>query len=216
MIVDDHEEIREVIQVLLSNEGYQIIEAQNGKEALELLDETIDLIILGMLIEKPQSAYDLQKDIEYHHFDRWSKISIPSIYKKVIQLEEKGFLTSEVSNSGKLSNKAIYSITETGKDYFQRLMTDLSETTPTILLDMNILIANITKLSKNKSIELLSNLKKGLSDALLSAREWEKEFSDIPFNGRAIISQQVEVYNLLLEWLNNFEYQYVVQKNGND
>ena len=28
MIVDDHEEIREVIQVLLSNEGYQIIEAQ--------------------------------------------------------------------------------------------------------------------------------------------------------------------------------------------
>lgn len=84
------------------------------------------------------------------------------------------------------------------------------------MLDMNILIANITKLSKDKSIALLSNLKKGLSDALLSAREWEKEFSDIPFNGRAIISQQVEVYNLLLEWLNNFEYQYVVQKNGND
>ena len=50
MIVDDHEEIREVIQVLLSNEGYQIIEAQNGKEALELLDETIDLIILDVLI----------------------------------------------------------------------------------------------------------------------------------------------------------------------
>ena len=122
--------------------------------------QTIDLIILGMLIEKPQSAYDLQKDIEYHHFDRWSKISIPSIYKKVIQLEEKGFLTSEVSNSGKLSNKTIYSITETGKDYFQRLMTDLSETSPTIMLDMNILIANITKLSKDKSIALLSNLKK--------------------------------------------------------
>ena len=50
MIVDDHEEIREVIQVLLSNEGYQIIEAQNGKEALELLDETIDLIILDVVM----------------------------------------------------------------------------------------------------------------------------------------------------------------------
>lgn len=50
MIVDDHEEIREVIQVLLSNEGYQIIEAQNGKEALELLDETIDLIILDVMM----------------------------------------------------------------------------------------------------------------------------------------------------------------------
>ena len=46
MIVDDHEEIREVIQVLLSNEGYQIIEAQNGKEALLVLEkESFDLII---------------------------------------------------------------------------------------------------------------------------------------------------------------------------
>lgn len=46
MVVDDHDDIREVIHVLLTNEGYQIIEAKNGKEALELLDDSIDLIIL--------------------------------------------------------------------------------------------------------------------------------------------------------------------------
>ena len=51
MIVDDHEEIREVIHVLLTNEGYQIIEAKNGKEALELLNDEIDLIV------KPQTEY---------------------------------------------------------------------------------------------------------------------------------------------------------------
>ena len=43
MVVDDHDDIREVIHVLLTNEGYQIIEAKNGKEALELLDDSIDL-----------------------------------------------------------------------------------------------------------------------------------------------------------------------------
>ena len=32
MIVDDHEEIREVVHVLLTNEGYQIIEAKDGKD----------------------------------------------------------------------------------------------------------------------------------------------------------------------------------------
>ena len=57
MIVDDHEEIREVIQVLLSNEGYQIIEAQNGKEALELLDETIDLIILDVMMPEMNACW---------------------------------------------------------------------------------------------------------------------------------------------------------------
>ena len=50
MVVDDHDDIREVIHVLLTNEGYQIIEAKNGKEALELLDDSIDLIILDVMM----------------------------------------------------------------------------------------------------------------------------------------------------------------------
>ena len=50
MIVDDHEDIREVVHVLLTNEGYQIIEAKDGKEALELLDDEIDLVILDVMM----------------------------------------------------------------------------------------------------------------------------------------------------------------------
>ena len=50
MVVDDRDDIREVIHVLLTNEGYQIIEAKNGKEALELLDDSIDLIILDVMM----------------------------------------------------------------------------------------------------------------------------------------------------------------------
>ena len=52
MIVDDHEDIREVVHVLLTNEGYQIIEAKDGKEALELLDDEIALIILDVRSEE--------------------------------------------------------------------------------------------------------------------------------------------------------------------
>lgn len=173
--------------------------------------QTIDLIILGMLIEKPQSAYDIQKDIEHHNLDRWSKISIPSIYKKVIQLEQKGYLNSEVINSGRLNNKAVYSITENGKNYFQTLMTDLSTTNPLVIFDFNIVIANITKLSLQQGQEILSNLKTAVSNALSSTEKWEKEFSDMPFNGKAIIEQQISVYRLLLDWLNKFEEQYFTQ-----
>ena len=48
------------------------------------------------MLEKPQSAYDIQKDVEYHHLSRWTKISVPSIYRKVLQLSEKGYLKSNV------------------------------------------------------------------------------------------------------------------------
>ena len=54
---------------------------------------TIDLIVLGMLKKEPLSAYDLQKLVEYRNISKWVKISTPSIYKKVIQLEEKGYIS---------------------------------------------------------------------------------------------------------------------------
>ena len=49
-VVDDDKDIREVIQVLLSSEGYEVIEASNGKEALELVDDDTDLIILDVMM----------------------------------------------------------------------------------------------------------------------------------------------------------------------
>lgn len=50
MVVDDDQDIREVIQVLLSSEGYNVIEASNGKEALELVNDDTDLIILDVMM----------------------------------------------------------------------------------------------------------------------------------------------------------------------
>lgn len=58
MVVDDNPEIREVVHVLLGSEGYQIIEAKNGKEALEKINETIDLIILDVMMPE-MNGYQL-------------------------------------------------------------------------------------------------------------------------------------------------------------
>ena len=64
MIVDDHEDIREVVHVLLTNEGYQIIEAKDGKEALELLDDEIDLIILDAIVKALLRRYHVYQGKE--------------------------------------------------------------------------------------------------------------------------------------------------------
>ena len=57
----------------------------------------IDLVVLGMIKKQPLSAYDIQKLVEYRNISKWVKISTPSIYKKVIQLEEKGYIRSSSS-----------------------------------------------------------------------------------------------------------------------
>ena len=50
MIVEDEAEIREGIRILLNGENYMILEAENGKQALEMLNEQIDLIILDVML----------------------------------------------------------------------------------------------------------------------------------------------------------------------
>ena len=70
----------------------------------------IDLIVLGMLKKEPMGAYDIQKLVEYRNISKWVKISTPSIYKKAIQLEEKGFIKGSTVKEGKMPEKVIYSL----------------------------------------------------------------------------------------------------------
>lgn len=51
LIVDDEKEIRELIEIYLRNEGYQVLKAGTGLEALELVGkQKIDLIILDVMM----------------------------------------------------------------------------------------------------------------------------------------------------------------------
>lgn len=50
LIVDDDNDIRKMLSILLANDGYETIEAENGKIALDMLDESIDLILLDVMM----------------------------------------------------------------------------------------------------------------------------------------------------------------------
>jgi two-component system, OmpR family, KDP operon response regulator KdpE len=48
LVVDDEPPIRKLLRMGLSAHGYQVIEATNGKNALELLEKSPDMIILDL------------------------------------------------------------------------------------------------------------------------------------------------------------------------
>ncbi len=50
LIADDDPEIREVLRLLLTGEGYGVVEASDGAEALGKLDESVDLVILDVMM----------------------------------------------------------------------------------------------------------------------------------------------------------------------
>lgn len=64
LIVDDNPEIREVLNVLLSSEGYDVIEAKDGQEAIEMANDEIDLYILDImmpLVNGYQACVEIRK-----------------------------------------------------------------------------------------------------------------------------------------------------------
>ena len=50
LFADDDPEIREVLRLLLTSEGYDVIEASGGSELLEKLDDSVDLVILDVMM----------------------------------------------------------------------------------------------------------------------------------------------------------------------
>lgn len=52
LVVDDEAEIRQVLRLLLENDGYKVTEARGGDEALRLLqdDDTVDLCIMDIMM----------------------------------------------------------------------------------------------------------------------------------------------------------------------
>ena len=53
LIADDEKEIRELLKLYLENEQYQVVEAEDGQQALDILHrEKIDLCILDIMMPK--------------------------------------------------------------------------------------------------------------------------------------------------------------------
>lgn len=173
---------------------------------------SIDLVILGMVLEKPQSAYEIQKDVEYHHLSRWTKISVPSVYRKVVQLSEKGYLKSDILKGNRFADKAVYSVTDSGKKYFYELLNEHAARSVPLLFDFNVVITNLNKINKEEALALICKLKASIQASAAANENYAAEYADIPLWGRTIFDQQRLLYNSLLQWLNNFESRFKNEK----
>lgn len=165
---------------------------------------TIDLIVLGMLKKQALSAYDLQKLVEYRNISKWVKISTPSIYKKVIQLEEKGLLQSVAVKENNMPEKAVYSLTASGEQEFEKLMQEISVQPIRIFLDFNAVIVNLDSLPPEGQKRCIENIEENVRTLKANLEEnfQEKEnLPEIPETGMAVLRQQLVLAEAIEKWI---------------
>ena len=169
---------------------------------------TIDLIVLGMLKKQALSAYDIQKLVEYRNISKWVRISTPSIYKKVIQLEEKGLLQSVAVRENNMPEKAVYSLTASGERAFERLMEELSIQPVRMFLDFNAVIVNLDSVPLEMQKSCVANIEKNVQDmkAYLEENLREKEnATDVPETGMVVLRQQYILAETMEAWLEDLK-----------
>lgn len=167
---------------------------------------TIDLIVLGILKKEALSAYDIQKLVEYRNISKWVKISTPSIYKKVIQLEEKNYIKGTTVKEGNMPEKTVYSLTNAGEKEFERLALELSAMPVRFFLDFNAVIVNLLSLppeSREKCLQNIKNEVKTLKDYLEENISCKQHIPDIPETGMAVLQQQFILAEAVENWISS-------------
>jgi DNA-binding PadR family transcriptional regulator len=82
----------------------------------------VDLVILGLLLEKPRHGYDILQQIEKRDMKHWVGMSTPAVYKGLTRLESKRVLKAHQESGTRHPDRTVYEITPEGRDFFVRMM----------------------------------------------------------------------------------------------
>lgn len=85
----------------------------------------VDLVVLGFLIREPMHGYQIAEFFEKRGIEFWIKIKMPSVYKALSRLEENKQIVGKVEIDDNNRARKVYSITESGREYFHKLLDEI-------------------------------------------------------------------------------------------
>lgn len=169
---------------------------------------SIDILLLGLVKADDLSAYDLQKIIEDRNIAYWVQISRASIYKKMLSLEKREYVSAKIIKNGSMPEKTIYSITEKGELFFQNGMKELSREALRFFIDYNVVLLNMGNVEKDMQAELIQNIENGIREFSDGIKQNAPKQVQIPVFGEAVINQQKMLSDTMLSWIEDFTDQY--------
>ncbi|MCP8967915.1 PadR family transcriptional regulator [Ectobacillus ponti] len=127
------------------------------------------LMVLGLLRMKPMSGYEMQQLLQTSATDRWAGILPGSIYHALKKMDGEGLVrVASVETTGHRS-KAIYEITEAGREEYGRLLVE-SFRTPSVHLPVG-LYTGLSLLYMSPEAEGIEEALQEQLQALIQQRE---------------------------------------------
>jgi len=88
LVVDDDKEIVEILKTCLIKEGYLVVAAYDGEEALvKIKEDNPDIILLDLILPK-LNGFEVLKEIRQKYNDKWRPVIIISAKTELETLKE--------------------------------------------------------------------------------------------------------------------------------
>jgi DNA-binding PadR family transcriptional regulator len=138
----------------------------------------IDLLLLGLLLDRPMHGYELYQQIQTEGIDEWFNVSMAGVYYSLGKLRDGGMVAESRQRGGRSTRKSIYRLTEEGRAAFFEAMEAQAANRDKIYLDYDVAIYLLNKLPLQRAISLLEQHQAFLAeehgqvqDALAEERE---------------------------------------------
>jgi DNA-binding PadR family transcriptional regulator len=115
----------------------------------------IDLLILGLLLDRPMHGYELYQQIQAEGIDSWFNVSMAGVYYSLGKLRDQGLVAESRQRGGRSTRKSIYRLTEKGRAAFFSAMEAQALSQEKAYLDYDIVIYLLNKLPLQRAVPLL-------------------------------------------------------------
>lgn len=162
----------------------------------------VDVLILGLLSEKPRHGYGINREIDSRGYRQWVKASTVAVYKALSRLEKAGLLASITEKGGLSPERCVYSLTESGRERLADLLFDQLSSREPLRNEFYLPLEFLHGLDRNELILALEKRLEALERLLNGRRMRLDMLKDLEDELTVSASRhEIEVYELEIGWL---------------
>ena len=163
-----------------------------------MASESIEIMILGALMERPMSAYEMDKEMDIRNVRRWIRISSPSVYRNLIRLYDEGYADGRVVKEGEMPEK--------GKERLVELMHKTASLPVRVDYGFLPLTANLCWIDESEGRGMIAEL---IASHRSTAERVEKMIPEYDrIEARATMDLCAQTYRLVADWLEKYEREF--------
>ncbi len=163
----------------------------------------IDLLLLGLLLDRPMHGYELYQQIQAEEIDTWFNVSMAGVYYSLGKLREQGLVAESRQRGERSTRKSIYRLTEAGRSAFFSAMEAQALSQVDVHLDYDVVIYLLNKLPLQQAISHLEQHRAFLvekAQEVRSALVKEQERSGSPLR-LAVLDHRRRYLEMEEDWL---------------